>query len=88
VWVQEGRGEDDVWQAWEVVMRTIRLSLSDIDRWGRDGAGKSLVLPVRVDWPELRLTEDKLLANAVCRVDGREEPFPDNSVFCVEIERK
>jgi hypothetical protein len=41
---------------------------------------------VRVDWPELRLTESQLLANAVARVNDQPLPFDDNSFFSIDME--
>jgi hypothetical protein len=51
-------------------------------------AGNCLVFAVSVDWPELRLTEDQIVANAVARVAGvagAEPPYPDHSIFTVTL---
>lgn len=41
---------------------------------------------VEVDWPELRLTEDQMLANAVAAANGEARPFPYNRIFTVVLE--
>jgi hypothetical protein len=40
---------------------------------------------VKVDWPELQLTEEQLWQNAVARGFGDPEPFPDPSIFVVKV---
>lgn len=47
--------------------------------------GRSLIVPVCVDWPELRLTEEQMLANAVAIANGQPPPFPDPSIFDIEL---
>lgn len=64
-------------------MREIRLpNLNNVP----DG-GAWVAVPVKVDWPELQLTEEQVFANAVALVMGREEPYPDHSFFTVLIQR-
>jgi hypothetical protein len=41
---------------------------------------------VRVDWPELRLTEEQVFANAAAHAFNQPEPFPDPSIFLIELE--
>jgi hypothetical protein len=48
---------------------------------------KHVVMPVKVDWPELQLTDEQQLTNSAARVNGQEPPFPDQSVFDIELER-
>lgn len=38
---------------------------------------------VCVDWPELRLTEEQIIANAVATAAGQPAPYPDHSIFSV-----
>ena len=50
--------------------------------------GRAMLFPVQVDWPELRLTEEQILANALWatlphRTTPR--PFPDRSIFDIEL---
>ena len=45
--------------------------------------GAWLEFPVQVSWPELRLTEEQILANAVAWVSGAPLPYDDNSIFSV-----
>jgi len=42
-----------------------------------------------VDWPELQLTEEQTLAlaNAIAAANGQPAPYPDWSLFAVELER-
>jgi hypothetical protein len=47
--------------------------------------GSHVLGAVAVNWPELRLTEDQIVTNAVARVNGQPEPYPDNSIFAVEL---
>lgn len=64
-------------------VRTIRIPPID---WTTVEGARACV-PVVVDWPELRLTMDQIVANAVAKLDGQPEPFPDHSFINVEIER-
>lgn len=41
--------------------------------------------PVKADWPELRLTEEQILANGIARAYDQEEPYPDHSIFSVRV---
>lgn len=41
---------------------------------------------VEVGWPELRLTEEQIIANAAAHVNGQETPYPNLSIFNVELE--
>ena len=47
--------------------------------------GTVLEFAVAVDWPELRLTEDQVITNAVARAAGQPEPYPDRSIFTVRV---
>ena len=49
--------------------------------------GDRVIYSVCVDWPELRLTDDQMLANAVALVYGKERPYPDHSIFHIALER-
>ena len=63
--------------------RSVRIPPID---WGSVD-GVRVVVPVKVDWPELQLTEDQVMANAVASVSGADLPYPDRSIFAVEIDR-
>lgn len=68
------------------VDRTIEIPQRFIDRVARGPiAGRCLVVPVAVNWPELRLTEAQLLANAVALANGEREPYPDPSIFSIKL---
>lgn len=47
--------------------------------------GQEATIPVKVDWPELQLTEEQLLQNSVARANDQDPPFPDLSIFNVRI---
>lgn len=47
--------------------------------------GVCLEVPVKVDWPELQLTEEQVVANAVAVACGQPAPFPDLSIFSVRV---
>lgn len=64
-------------------MRSVRIPPVDWDAV----AGRALVVPVKVDWPELRLNEGEIIANAIALVDGKPQPYADNSIFDVVLER-
>lgn len=49
--------------------------------------GRSAVVPVKVTWLELQLTDGQIRANAMARAKGYDDPFPDRSVFDVVIPR-
>jgi len=57
-----------------------------IPQWLANPVGRYLVVPVRVDWPELRLTEDQVMANAVACAAGQAPPFPDPASFDVALD--
>ena len=68
-------------------MRTIKIPLSKIIHWINNPHGRCLLLPVKVGWPELQLTQDQVLANALARVNLSEIPYPDNSFISIEVEK-
>ena len=50
--------------------------------------GRALLVPVQVDWPELRLTEQQRFENAIWRsLPHRTTPIPhhDHSIFDVQL---
>ena len=49
--------------------------------------GAYIECAVTVDWPELRLTEEQSLANALARAYGHEPPYPDHSIFSLKLSR-
>ena len=69
-------------------MRSIKIPFNQVKEWMDHPVGAAGCFIVLVDWPELQLTEDQRLANAVARVDGNAEPFEDKSIFQVEISRE
>lgn len=64
-------------------MRRIVLPIIDWDKV----EGKSAVVPVKVVWPELQLTHDEMLQNAIAAMAGQDLPHPDHSFFDVEVQR-
>ena len=62
--------------------RTIKLNIHELLKHPE---GSCLILPVKVDWPQLQLDNDQIAANAVARSEGAEEPYPDDSLIIVEI---
>ena len=64
-------------------MRQIKVPAVDWD----EVVGSHAVVVVKVDWPEVRLTHNQVLANAFAKADGRPEPFPDHSFVEVVLER-
>jgi hypothetical protein len=67
-------------------MREIRIPLDKILDWVDNGEGRFAVIPVNLGFPELRLTNDQMLANAVALADGEEQPFPDLNLVSVIVE--
>ena len=70
-------------------MRTIKLpasAISHILTTPPQGRG-NWIIPVEVNWPELRLTESQMLANAAWSASGGHgpRPFPNLCIFDVEI---
>src|SRR5438128_281296 len=63
-------------------VREIRIPSID---WS-EVQGARAVVPVKVDWPELRLTDKQVWANALALVFGDEIPYPDQSYIEVVIE--
>ena len=68
-------------------MREIRLQGCWPQTIKNDWLGQWLSVHVRVDWPELQLTDEQILANGLARAEGKQEPYPDNSIFRVLIPR-
>lgn len=66
-------------------MRTIRIPGDVISRMlTQPIQGRAMLFPVQVDWPELRLTEAQMMANAVWASEPHRttpRPFPDPSIF-------
>jgi hypothetical protein len=48
-------------------------------------SGVGVQVLVQVDWPELQLTDDQILANALATVACEPQPYPDPSLFMVEL---
>ena len=63
-------------------MRIIRIARNKLDP---PNVGRSLVIPVIVDWPELQLTEAQIQVNAMAEALGKLPPYPDHSFFQLEI---
>lgn len=61
-------------------MRTIKVKVP-----AGHPVGRAWVVPVLVDWPELRLTDDQILANVLAVMDGERPPYPEPFIH-VEIE--
>lgn len=47
--------------------------------------GRHLVCVLDLGWPELRLTEEQILANAVAIAYGDEPPFPNKNLVALEL---
>lgn len=62
-----------------------RIRLPPID-W-TNVVGINAVVPVKVDWPELRLTDAQIVANGLAQEFGYERPHPDHAIIEVEIPR-
>jgi hypothetical protein len=67
-------------------MRTITVPRKVLERLATC-QGRALEFAVSVDWPELRLTEDQIVTNAVARAAGHPEPYPDHSIFSILLEK-
>lgn len=65
------------------MMRQIKIPAVNWD----EVVGDSALVPVKLDWPELRLTQDQVVANAVAKANGRDEPYPDPSFVVIVVER-
>lgn len=67
-------------------MRIVKVSVKAITAAPLGPAGgRTLHIPVTVDWPELQLTDAQRLANAAARVAGVATPYPDQSLFTLEV---
>ena len=67
-------------------MRTIYLLQSATQRLLGQPTGRWLAVPVKVDWPELQLTEEQMVENGVSLSTGRGRMHEDLSVFDVCLE--
>jgi hypothetical protein len=69
-------------------MRRITIPLAVVQHAvAVEGPGAAVEFAVKVNWPELQLTENQQMANTLARVSGSPEPFPDHSIFSVVIPR-
>lgn len=68
-------------------MREIKIPLGIIKSWVGNPIGRCLSIPVKVDWEELQLTEEQVLANSMALAYDKPIPYSDKSMFCVVIER-
>ena len=66
-------------------MRTVKIPIKRIVEYINNPSGVSLVIPVIVNWPELKLTESQIIANSIALVNGEPIPFNDNSIFQIEM---
>lgn len=69
-------------------MRTITVPAGILKRWMTGDyqyAGRALEFAVHVDWPELKLTDEQVMANAFARAYGHPVPYPDHSIFSVAL---
>lgn len=67
-------------------MRTIKVPVSLVERAAYGPVeGYCLEFAVQVDWPELQLTEEQMLANTIAQLDGHVAPYPNHSVFSVRV---
>ncbi len=69
-------------------MRAVKIPADVLRRMHTEPMhGRAMLVPVQVNWPELRLTESQRLANAIWSSGDRrtERPFPDHSIFDIEI---
>ena len=67
-------------------MRTIQVPLEAVVRWLDKGVGRSCIIPVvNTAFPELRLTEDQILANVIARDNDEPPPFEDHQFISIEI---
>lgn len=66
-------------------MREIKIPLQTIKKWADNPVGVCLSIPVKVDWEELQLTEEQVLANSFAMVNDKDIPYPDKSIFCVKV---
>lgn len=66
-------------------MREIKIPIERIKKWIEKPEGIALVIPVIVNWQELKLTEDQQIANCIAEVNGKRKPYEDNSIFDVVI---
>lgn len=70
------------------MMREIEIPLSVIKAaMSPDVTGIYAIATVKVDWPELQLTEEQQIANRLAFMAGEQEPYPDHSVFKIRIPR-
>lgn len=69
-------------------MRRIKIPVEWIHQALDDKTkGTAVVGAVHVDWPELRLTEEQFIANALALANGQPDPYPDPSFIAIEIPR-
>lgn len=73
-------------------MRTIRVSAATVAvaAFGSDDNFTTSEVScvrhlVQLDWPELRLTDDQITANAIALSAGKQTPYPDRSLVTIEL---
>jgi len=65
-------------------MRTITLPAS---MW-QEHDGMFIEVVVKVNWPEVQLTDQQSFENAIARIAGRPLPHEDHSTFAVRLPRR
>ena len=68
-------------------MRSVHIPFEQVKEWMDNPVGVAGCFLVLVGWPELQLTTQQELANALARVDGKPEPYENKAIFQVEIRR-
>lgn len=66
-------------------MRKVKIPIERVIEWAKNPVGTFLRFPVRVDWEELQLTEEQIIANSFAIINNEPVPYPDNSTFYVEV---
>ncbi len=68
-------------------MKRITVPMAAMSEYWRQVSpvGRSMIVVVRLDWPQLRLTENQLVQNSVARALGHEPPHPDPALIEIEL---
>lgn len=68
-------------------MKTIIIPADVMQRIIDCNIGRRTVQPCKVNWPELQLTEEQVLANAIAHSKGHGDMYPDPSYIELVFER-
>jgi hypothetical protein len=82
----ERSSHDQAWKRAHAQVITVPRAVINRAANGPMGGGRVLEFAVVLDIPELRLTEEQIMANAVALANGQRDVWPDRQIFSIRCE--